>query len=128
MYHKIATSILFFIFLSYSSFSQDGEWKLDKDKTTYLYTANLVDPPRKIEFLVGSYEGSASVKYADGVATVGNIRWGGDINVGGYGGSINTTLEEAIFKKNGKIKPSWNSNIKKNLTKAINNELSFYEE
>ena len=117
-----------FMFLSISLLAQtSGKWNLDPNGTYYTDSLILKDTPRKIEFLLASYEGSASVMYDSGFVKVGNIRWGGTMNINGYGGSLNVTLEESIFKKNGKLAPHWEARTKEMLTKAILSELEYYK-
>ena len=73
-----------FMFLSISLLAQtSGKWNLDPNGMYYTDSLILKDIPRKIEFLLASYEGSASVMYDSGFVKVGNIRWGGTMNING---------------------------------------------
>ncbi|WP_456459296.1 hypothetical protein [Reichenbachiella sp.] len=120
---------VFVLFEALTVYGQEkGKWILNQDKTIFEVPLKLIDPPRKIEFLINSYEANASLKYdSSGIAYVSNIRWGGSFSIDGYGGSLNTTLEDAIFNSKGKVKPHWEKKTKEGITKAILSELETYQ-
>ena len=114
---------LIFVLIASPFLSIAQQWEMSPDRTIYREVMVLSQqPPTKLDLLIGNYNGSASVKYANDTVTVGNIRWGGTFN----GISVNTTLEEAIYKPNGKIRGAWEARIKKQLEASIKRELSFY--
>lgn len=98
------------------------DWDMDPTATTLTYKAELVEVPQKIDFVLNIYEGTANVKYSEGVATIGNIKWKGTTN----GISASTRLEEAIYTKKGKIRGMWDKSLKKRLESAILSEINFY--